>query len=86
MLEIIDKSVRHNYLFCDLRPGDVFKRYGQQEVYIKACTLDCVPTCNLTDATVSLNAFCVDEREFYSIQDEEEVIPYDAELIICEAG
>lgn len=85
MLNIVDNSAKRIYFFRDLQPGDVFRRLGQDEVYIKTCALNCVPTCNLSNVPVTLSAFCFDEKEFNFIDDNEEVIPYDAELVIYRA-
>lgn len=80
MLNIVDKSVKSTCLFGVLQPGDVFKWYEQ--IYIKSYPLDCVPICNLTDDTVTFNAFCFDENEFHFFNNKEEVIPYNAEMTI----
>lgn len=80
MLKIVDNTNKRICFFGDLQPGDVFKWYEQ--IYIKSYPFDCVPICNLTDDTVTFNAFCFDENEFHFFNNKEEVIPYDAEMTI----
>ena len=75
-MKIIDTDPTPHHEFGELAIGDVFKMQEFGKLYIK--------TNEIFSQGQKLNAFCFDNYDLESFWEHTRVIPYDAELIICQ--